>query len=103
MRFVIKNPGESVYNLMRKIGYHFQDRDESRGEISLTRPARGYPRFHIYLKVDSHNLIFNLHLDQRKPVYKGLPAHAGQYEGPLIKEEAERIRRALLGRPDGDE
>ena len=80
---------------MRKVGYHFQGEEKERRELSFVRPPRGYPRFHIYLKVENENLIFNLHLDQKKPVYKGSPAHAGEYEGEIVEKETERIKQLV--------
>jgi len=38
-----------------------------------------------------------LHLDQKQPSYgtKGVHAHNGEYFGPMIDEEADRIREIL--------
>ncbi len=88
---------------MRKIGYHFQGEEKEKEEFIFTRPPKGYPRFHIYLKIDDStdspqeikNLIFNLHLDQKKPIYKGTTAHSGEYEGELVEKETERIKQIL--------
>ena len=57
---------------------------------------QNYPRFHIYLKQAGDKLIFNLHLDQKAPIYKGVHAHSGEYEGPIIEDEADRIKRLLM-------
>ena len=98
---------ESISRLMKSIGYSFQREDKERKEMSFIRPlaSHGYPRFHIYLKIlDSHvlknatakkEIIFNLHLDQKKPVYKGAPAHSGEYDSEIVKEESERIKQTL--------
>ena len=80
---------------MRKIGYHFQRKDKEQQELIFVRPSKGYPRFHIYLKKDDEDLIFNLHLDQKKPIYKGTAAHAGEYEGEAVEKESERIKEIL--------
>lgn len=77
---------------MRKAGYHFLKKDEAKSELIFVRPPRGYPRFHIYLKVENKSLILNLHLDQKKPIYKGTTAHSGEYDGELVKKETERIK-----------
>ena len=82
--------------LMRKIGYRFQGRNEEKSELIFSRPARGYPRFHIYLKTEGENLTINLHLDQKKPIYKGTPAHSAEYEGRVVKEEVQKIKQILL-------
>jgi len=86
---------ENIYNLMRKVGYHFQGEEKERQELSFVRPPHGYPRFHLFLKTKGENLIFNLHLDQKKPIYKGAPAHAGEYNGKIVENETERIKQLL--------
>ena len=100
MKFVLKGPfKDNIYYLFRKINYHFLRKNEEESEYNLIRPLErgGFPRFHIYLKVDSRtqNLIFNLHLDQKRPIYKGTPAHSGEYEGEIVEIEAERIKKIL--------
>ena len=96
MKFTLKGPfRENIYNLMRKIGYHFQSEDKTQEEFIFTRPPKGYPRFHIYLTVENKNLIFDLHLDQKRPIYKGTTAHSGEYEGEIVKKEAERVKEIL--------
>ena len=32
---------------------------------------------------------------REKPIYKGAPAHAGEYEGEVIEKEVERIKQTL--------
>lgn len=93
MKFTIKNTsGDNIINLARKIGYYFQNE-------GFVRPLErsGYPRFHLYIKSGKENngLIFNLHLDQKRPVYKGAHDHAAEYEGKVVENEAERIKQAL--------
>ncbi len=111
MKFTLKGPfKENIYSLMRKIGYHLRERqrsvemnevhrlqgkNEEKSELIFTRPARGYPRFHIYLKADNNNLIFNLHLDQKRPSYKGTTAHSGEHKGKVVEEEVVRIKQIL--------
>ena len=80
---------------MRKIGYHFQGKEKEKEEFIFIRPPKGYPRFHIYLKLKNENLIFNLHLDQKKPIYKGVTAHSGEYGGEVVEKETERIKQLL--------
>jgi len=96
MKFELKGPfKENIYNLMRKASYHFLRKDEQRGELAFARPPKGYPRFHLFVKVEGENLIFNLHLDQKRPIYKGASAHAGEYDGKIVSKEAERIKEIL--------
>ena len=94
MKFELKGKfRENIYSLMRKLSYHIQNEDES--GLTFVRPPKGYPRFHLFLKVKNDAIIFNLHLDQKKPVYKGAPAHAGEYEGEVVKKETERIKQKI--------
>lgn len=96
MEFTLKGPlKENVYSLMRRIGYIFPR--EKNSEFSFIQPLErsGYPRFHLYLKIEGENLIFNLHLDQKRPIYKGAPAHGGEYKGEVIEKETERIKQIL--------
>ena len=91
MKFTIKNTsGDNIINLARKIGYYFQNE-------SFVRPLErsGYPRFHLYIEENNNELTFNLHLDQKRPIYKGVPAHAGEHEGNVIENEAKRIKQTL--------
>ena len=86
MKFTIEKKNESLNNLMRKAGYFSID-------SSFIRPLErsGYPRFHIYIEDN----IINLHLDQKRPVYKGTTAHSGEYEGSVVENEVQRIKRIM--------
>jgi len=98
MKFILKSSEvkDNVSNITRKISYIFQGRSDD-GEYNLVRPLGrdGYPRFHLYLKIDGEDLVFNLHLDQKRPSYSGAAAHSGEYESEIVKKEAERIKQAL--------
>jgi hypothetical protein len=96
MDFVIINTTENVVGVARKIGYVIIDTREN-GEYNLVRKLTGvnYPRFHIYLKQQGEKFIFSLHLDQKAPIYKGTHAHNGEYAGPIVEEEADRIKNIL--------
>ncbi len=97
MKFSIEN--NNKYNLailIRKISYHYLGKTDNQ-EYSLVRTFErgGYPRFHIYLKITPEELFFSLHLDQKKPIHKGAPAHSADYEGKVVEQEAERIKQLL--------
>jgi len=97
MKFTIKNTNkDNISTLIRKIGYYYLGKTEKQ-EFNLIKALErgGYPRFHIYLTITEQDLIFNLHLDQRKPVYKNAPAHSADYEGKTVEKEAERIKQLL--------
>ena len=104
MDFNIKNLRESAVSISRKTGYVIIDTNE-KGEYNMVRKFSrdNYPRFHVYLSQRGSDFIFSLHLDQKKPVYKdsGSHAHSGEYFGPLIDEEADRIKNELSARNTG--
>ena len=54
-----------------------------------------YPRFHVYIKESSDSVIFDLHLDQKRPIYEGVTAHSGEYDGEVVEREGARIRLSL--------
>ncbi len=112
MEFTISNINKSINDLMRKIGYqpaYFQ----KPGEVSIVRQTsrNDYPRFHLYIKEarlrqgfggqasdkgqETRNFTFNLHLDQKKPSYEGQTGHSGDYDGPAVEAESERIKSLL--------
>jgi hypothetical protein len=97
MTFNIQNQGGSLVNLLRRAGYLFMHEDEKTNQAVFARPLErsGYPRFHLYIKQEEKNLVFNLHLDQKRPIYQGSIAHSGEYDSPLVEQEAERIKQAL--------
>lgn len=80
---------------MRDLSYHFSGQDARTGELNFTHPIRGdaFPRFHAYLTLKGDEIIMNIHLDQRAPIYRGAVAHEGEYSGPLIDQEAKRIKQ----------
>jgi len=85
---------DNTHTLMRRMGYA-PDRYFKPAEPSYHRRLTGvpYPQFHVYVNADETNrLILNLHLDAKQPSYAGSSAHAGEYDGPVVEEEAERIK-----------
>ncbi len=54
-----------------------------------------YPRFHVYIKTEGEFVIFDLHLDQKRPIYEGVTAHSGEYDGEVVEREADRIMRSI--------
>ncbi|MDP2930723.1 MAG: hypothetical protein Q8N56_03950 [bacterium] len=96
MQFEYKKPQDNIANLARIMGYHLIG-NTSDNEFNLVRvlAANGYPRFHLYLKEQNKNLLFNLHLDQKKPSYEGQTAHSGDYDSELVNAEKTRIQEAI--------
>lgn len=52
-----------------------------------------FPRYHVYVIEQGDEVIFDLHLDQKRPSYEGSSMHAGEYDGTAVEREAERIRK----------
>lgn len=97
MRFVLEGPlKDNIFNFMRKAGY-FSLGGSRETELNYIRPVAGdrYPRFHLYLKKDGETWVFNLHLDQKKPIYEGSSAHSGEYDGTVVEQEAARIKKIV--------
>ena len=96
MKIKIEAIRENPVSLLRRAGYIFQRKEGD--EMSFVRPlARaGYPRFHMYVKIEGIDLMINVHLDQKKETYGDNTRHHGEYEndGPL-KEEADRLKGML--------
>lgn len=100
MDFEIKDIKENIVGVARALGYVIIDTKGN--EYNLVRKLAGqnYPRFHAYVKSfgaaqDKQDLHFSLHLDQKKPIYEGSHAHSGEYFGPVIDTEADRIKEVL--------
>jgi len=82
----------SSENILRNVGYFsIFDRKTQKGSFVRKLTSERYPRFHLYLKEVDGELIFDLHLDQRKTVYSGQKAHNADYDSPEVKQELARI------------
>jgi hypothetical protein len=55
-----------------------------------------YPRLHMYIKLEGDQVIFDLHLDQKKVSYKGSHAHNAEYDGDIVEREINRIKGLIL-------
>ena len=85
---------------LRRAGYALLI-DRKSGQVSFARRLRRdfYPRFHIYFIFDNSNqeeIIFNLHLDQKRPGYQGYSRHNAEYDGEVVARELERLRSLLV-------
>lgn len=101
MDFEIKNIKENIVGVARSLGYTIIDTNGNEYNLVKKLDINNYPRFHIYLKTAGQSASgetsfhFSLHLDQKAPMYKGTHAHNGEYEGPVIQNEADRIKEIL--------
>ncbi|MBI1908117.1 hypothetical protein HYS28_01725 [Candidatus Uhrbacteria bacterium] len=88
-------PRDAVMNavsVLRKAGYSYLvDPVTKEGSYIIRLTGDHYPRFHVYLEEHQDAVVFNLHLDQKKPSYGTGPAHNGEYDGPVVEREAKRI------------
>ncbi len=85
----------SALNFLRGAGYGMiSSRD---GKTSFVRRIRGedYPRFHIYVSEKGDECFLDIHLDQKKASYGKQAAHSGEYDGDLVREEAERLQSLM--------
>ncbi len=94
MKFEVSLPKENTAMFMRKCGYVFDEPDQKTNELVFSRSlGASFTRFHIYCKEqENRKVVFNLHLDQKRPSYKGSSAHAGEYAGQVVETEAKRIQ-----------
>lgn len=82
----------NVLAVMRQAGYnHFIDPNTGDESFVLRTGPDYYPRFHVYIHEDAKSVGIDLHLDQKKPQYKGTRAHNGEYDGPVVEREIARI------------
>lgn len=82
-------------DLMRQVGYGVKQ--GRRGQTSFTRRLQSgrFPRYHAYVEEMNGGLQINLHLDQQAGSHEGQTAHKGEYTGPLIAQELDRIGRNI--------
>ncbi len=87
---VIGNP--TVF--IRRCGYG-EYYDRRMGKTSYMKRARMedmFPRYHVYFEEHDQEIIFDLHLDQKRPSYEGSSMHAGEYDGTAVEREAAKIQ-----------
>ncbi len=91
MKIQIKDMPTNITTVLRSAGYH-PDKTQRNKELSFSKSllTDRYPRFHIYYSKERREI--NLHLDHKAPKYTSAPDHGAEYDGKLVKEEAERIK-----------
>ena len=99
MKLSVKSLKDNPVSLLRRAGYAFQRKDGE--ESSFVRPlgSGGYPRFHIYAKVEkNYSLSLSIHLDQKKETYGDDTRHHGEYGNDgALKDEVSRILPLIDG------
>jgi len=93
MKFkVTNNLIHSPENILQTCGFFpIFDRRTQKGSFVRKISNNRYPRFHLYLKELTNELVFDLHLDQSGTVYSGQKAHNADYDSPEVKQELTRI------------
>jgi hypothetical protein len=77
---------------LRKAGYSpFKDPQSGDESFIIRLTSEFYPRFHLYAEKSGEGTSLSLHLDQKKPSYGTGNMHGGEYEGPAIEKEFDRI------------
>ncbi|HPT08536.1 MAG TPA: hypothetical protein PLE28_02475 [bacterium] len=97
MKFIINYNQVGNYKVfLRRAGYAFII-DRRRGVESFVRRLGDgyYPRIHLYVEESSDNLIFNLHLDQKKASYEGTHMHSAEYDGDIVSNEVNYLKQLL--------
>jgi hypothetical protein len=81
----------------RRAGYAFIfDRRSGQESFVKRLGSSHYPRLHLYISSIEDDLIFDLHLDQKKASYQGYHRHNAEYDHELVREEIIRLK-SLLG------
>ena len=80
---------------IRRCGYgeYYDRRLQKVSYMKRARIQDMFPRFHVYIEDRGNEMVFDLHLDQKRPSYEGSSMHAGEYEGGAVEKEAQRIRQ----------
>ena len=95
MRFTIPKLSITPQYFLRKCGYIEIQNPHKDFEVSYARsldPGRFYPRLHVYIEPAVDSTGISIHLDAKKPSYQGSSAHSGEYDSPIVKEEAIRMQ-----------
>lgn len=92
MKIKISPLTENPITLMRRAGYTFQHQENGEQSFIRVMARNGYPRFHIYIKVEKMTAHISLHLDHKKHTYGENTRHHGEYEYTgAVKDETDRL------------
>ncbi|MFP4514573.1 MAG: hypothetical protein ACLFNO_01050 [Parcubacteria group bacterium] len=104
-RIPVQEIGElNIEAFLRRLGWaQIYDRRGDKYSYVKRLSRDFYPRLHLYVKKYPDNYVFDLHLDQKKASYAGHSAHSGEYEGEIVSNALETIKRALKIKTSSDE
>lgn len=96
MNITIESVKDNPVNLFRRAGYAFQRNEGAEMSFVRSMARSGFPRFHIFAKIENSTLLISIHLDQKKETYGSGTRHHGEYEDEgALKTEVERIKNIL--------
>lgn len=100
MKIILNNLRDNPVVLIRRAGYGERYDARSR-ETSYHRRlgTNPFPNFHVYMTQRPDGVEISLHLDQKQPSYGVGHMHSGDYEGPVVEREMERIRDSFMNAP----
>lgn len=99
LKFTKEQVGGSPEQFIRRCGYgeYFDRRMNKVSYMKRANMSMMFPRYHVYVQDQGTEVIFDLHLDQKRGLYEGGPAHGGEYDGSTVEREAVRIK-GFVGR-----
>jgi len=96
MKMILQNLKDNARTLIRRAGYSEHYDNRSRQTSYARRLGTGiFPKFHVYLAEQAGGVEVSIHIDQKQPSYGVGHMHSGDYDGPLIERELERIKRSF--------
>ncbi len=93
LKFTKEAIGGSPELFIRRCGYgkYFDKRMNKVSYMKRANISMMFPRYHVYIEDRGEEVVFDLHLDQKRGIYEGGPAHGGEYEGSTVEREVGRI------------
>lgn len=78
--------------VLRKAGYSpFRDPNTHEESWIIRLGPDFYPRLHLYIEERQDDILLNFHIDQKQPSYGHNHRHNGEYDGPLLDQERNRL------------
>lgn len=96
MRLDLDTSFAAIRQKLRDAGYH-QEKGEKVNYSRRLQAGQAWPRFHLYIEESGSKLSLDLHLDQKEETrhYQAVHAHNGEYDGPLVTAELQRLAAVL--------
>lgn len=96
MKFIVSSKNRSLDQTLRSWGYSPNDnRSAQPNYVRRIRAGQSWPRYHLYITAQADTLVCDLHVDQKPETrhYNAPHAHNGEYDGPLVEQEANRLQQ----------